>query len=39
MKLAAQSLPDAPEIESVVAAGITLESALRKLRWNESDIP
>lgn len=38
MKLAAQSLPDAPEIESVVAAGITLESALRKLRWNESDI-
>ncbi len=38
MKSAARALPDSPDIESIVAAGITLESAIRKLRWNDSDI-
>jgi nucleotide-binding universal stress UspA family protein len=35
---AARSLPDAPEIESLVADGLTLESALKKLNWGHSDI-
>ena len=35
---AARSLPDAPEIESLVADGMTLESALKKLRWEDGDL-
>ena len=31
--VAARALPDAPEIESLVADGLTLESALKKLNW------
>jgi nucleotide-binding universal stress UspA family protein len=36
--VAARALPDAPEIESLVADGSTLESALKKLNWGESDV-
>ena len=36
--LAARALPDAPEIESLVADGATLESALKKLNWDDSDV-
>ncbi len=36
--LAARALPDAPEIESLVADGLTLESALKKLNWADTDI-
>jgi nucleotide-binding universal stress UspA family protein len=36
--LAARALPDAPEIESLVADGLTLESALKKLNWDDTDI-
>jgi nucleotide-binding universal stress UspA family protein len=36
--LAARALPDAPEIESLVADGLTLESALKKLNWQDSDV-
>lgn len=36
--VAARALPDAPEIESLVAEGSTLESALKKLNWDESDV-
>lgn len=35
---AARALPDAPEIESLVADGMTLESALKKLRWEDGDL-
>jgi len=35
---AARALPDAPDIESLVADGLTLESALKKLKWGHSDI-
>jgi nucleotide-binding universal stress UspA family protein len=35
---AARSLPDAPDIESRVADGLTLESALKKLKWNDTDV-
>jgi len=35
---AARALPDAPEIESLVADGMTLESALKKLRWDDGDL-
>jgi nucleotide-binding universal stress UspA family protein len=35
---AARALPDAPEIESLVADGLTLESALKKLNWNDTDV-
>jgi nucleotide-binding universal stress UspA family protein len=38
LSVAARSLPDAPDIESLVADGLTLESALKKLKWNESDV-
>lgn len=31
-------MPDAPEIESLVADGLTLESALKKLNWDDTDI-
>jgi nucleotide-binding universal stress UspA family protein len=36
--LAARALPDAPQIESLVADGLTLESALKKLNWQDSDV-
>jgi nucleotide-binding universal stress UspA family protein len=36
--LAARALPDSPEIESLVADGTTLESALKKLNWDERDV-
>jgi nucleotide-binding universal stress UspA family protein len=36
--LAARALPDAPEIESLVADGLTLESALKKLNWDDTDV-
>lgn len=35
---AARALPDAPEIESLVADGMTLESALKKLNWDDGDL-
>lgn len=35
---AARALPDAPEIESLVADGLTLESALKKLNWKDTDV-
>jgi nucleotide-binding universal stress UspA family protein len=35
---AARALPDAPEIESLVADGLTLESALKKLNWDDTDV-
>ncbi|MBX7455928.1 universal stress protein [Mycolicibacterium sp. 3033] len=36
--VAARSLPDAPDIESLVADGMTLESALKKLKWDDGDL-
>jgi nucleotide-binding universal stress UspA family protein len=36
--VAARALPDAPEIECLVADGTTLESALKKLNWDDSDL-
>ena len=33
--VAARALPDAPEIDSLVADGLTLESALKKLNWDD----
>lgn len=36
--LAARALPDAPEIASLVADGLTLESALKKLNWDDTDV-
>ncbi|BBZ34982.1 universal stress protein [Mycolicibacterium confluentis] len=38
LNVAAHALPDAPEIESLVADGMTLESALKKLNWTDSDV-
>jgi nucleotide-binding universal stress UspA family protein len=38
LAVAARALPDAPEIESLVADGMTLESALKKLRWDDGDL-
>ncbi|WP_099020446.1 universal stress protein [Mycolicibacterium palauense] len=38
LEVAARAVPDAPEIESLVADGMTLESALKKLSWDESDL-
>lgn len=32
---AARALPDSPDVESLVADGMTLESALKKLRWED----
>jgi nucleotide-binding universal stress UspA family protein len=37
-RVAARALPDAPEIESLVADGTTLESALKKLNWHDGDV-
>lgn len=36
--IAARALPDAPDIECLVADGMTLESALKKLNWEASDL-
>jgi nucleotide-binding universal stress UspA family protein len=36
--VAARALPDAPDIESLVADGMTLESALKKLKWDDGDL-
>ena len=36
--VAARALPDAPDIESLVADGSTLESALKKLNWDDGDL-
>ncbi len=38
LAVAARALPDAPEIKSLVADGMTLESALKKLRWDDGDL-
>ena len=38
LEVAARALPDAPEIESLVADGMTLESALKKLKWDDGDL-
>ena len=38
LAVAARALPDAPDIESLVADGLTLESALKKLNWNDTDV-
>jgi nucleotide-binding universal stress UspA family protein len=38
LDVAVRALPDAPEIESLVADGMTLESALKKLSWSDSDL-
>jgi nucleotide-binding universal stress UspA family protein len=38
LAVAARALPDAPEINSLVADGMTLESALKKLRWDDGDL-
>jgi len=38
LAVAVWALPDAPEIESLVADGMTLESALKKLRWADGDL-
>lgn len=35
---AARSVPEAPDIQSLVADGSTLESALRKLKWGDGDL-
>jgi nucleotide-binding universal stress UspA family protein len=38
LAVAARSLPDAPDIESLVADGMTLESTLKKLKWHDGDV-
>ncbi|WNG88861.1 universal stress protein [Mycobacterium sp. ITM-2016-00317] len=38
LEVAARALPDSPEIASMVADGMTLESALKKLRWEDGDL-
>ncbi|MGK2867374.1 MAG: universal stress protein [Mycobacterium sp.] len=38
LAVAARALPESPDIESLVAEGMTLESALKKLNWDESDV-
>ncbi|WP_422749204.1 universal stress protein [Mycobacterium sp. WMMD1722] len=35
LAVAARALPDVPGIESLVADGMTLESALKKLKWDD----
>ena len=35
---AARTVPEAPDIQSLVADGSTLESALRKLKWGDGDL-
>jgi nucleotide-binding universal stress UspA family protein len=36
--VAARSVPEAPEIQSLVADGSTLESAMKKLNWADGDL-
>lgn len=36
--LAARSVPEAPDIQSLVADGSTLESAMKKLNWGPGDL-
>lgn len=36
--VAARSVPESPDIQSLVADGSTLESALKKLNWGDGDI-
>lgn len=36
--VAARSVPEAPDIQSLVADGSTLESALKKLKWDDGDL-
>lgn len=38
LAVAARELPEAPDIESLVADGMTLESALKKLKWDDGDL-
>ncbi|MCV7227243.1 universal stress protein [Mycolicibacterium komossense] len=38
LAVAAGAAPDAPDIESLVAEGLTLESALKKLTWGDADL-
>lgn len=38
LAVAARALPESPDIESLVAEGMTLESALKKLNWEDSDV-
>lgn len=38
MAVAVRTLPGAPAITSLVAEGMTLESALKKLNWSDSDL-
>jgi nucleotide-binding universal stress UspA family protein len=38
LAVAARVLPDAPDIDSLVADGSTLEAALKKLNWDGSDV-
>lgn len=38
LTVAAHALPDSPDIESLVAEGMTLESALKKLNWDDTDV-
>ncbi|TRW79819.1 universal stress protein [Mycolicibacterium sp. 018/SC-01/001] len=38
LAVAARALPDAPDIDSLVADGMTLESALKKLKWDDGDL-
>ncbi len=38
LAVAARALPESPEIESLVAEGMTLESALKKLNWDDTDV-
>lgn len=38
LAVAARELPDAPELDCVVAGGRTLESALKKLTWSDTDV-
>lgn len=38
LDIAARSLPDAPDIDSLVADGSTLESAMKKLNWSAGDV-
>lgn len=38
LAVAARALPESPDIESLVAEGMTLESALKKLNWDDTDV-
>ncbi len=38
LAVAARALPESPDIESLLAEGVTLESALKKLSWEDTDV-